>query len=251
MPIITEPYSNPRWGFLNGLGAAPTDILSGSDLSAFQQQVSNLNIKVGQLIADIDSKRSWAITGTQQGFFNTMETTKQTLSQWYSVGYEITSSGTIDGGSITREQASRYLDLGGRLAQSYAEAARAISDYSPTAILKNAVLQTAGDLIETANDLFSAARGVISGAAGVAGLTKYLPWIVVGGFIAFYIVPTIIRTKREGAAGLEAELRAGRSRVEEGARSAGKLVVKAGKAGAAAYTGNPALLGSPKRRTRR
>jgi len=219
-----------RYRWLAGLGnvdAASSDVLSVRELSEFRREVAAKNIEVGRAIAAVDGSRSWAITGTQQRFLDSMENQKVALRSWYAIGSEISGSGTIEGRDITRKQASLYLELGGRLVNNYAEAARNIAEFAPTAVLKNAVLKLVGQTSEIGNALFVAAKKVLEGAAAAAGgvgdtvgIIRYLPWLIVGGAVAFYVLPSILRYRREGEEGLEADLRAGRARVEAGAQAA-------------------------------
>jgi hypothetical protein len=71
--------------------------------------------------------------------------------------------------------------------------------------------------------------------------------VLLGGVVLFYGVPLILRTRREGARGLEEGLRSGRSSIENAAKKGAALATKAG----AAYASGGASLAVSGLRKRR
>lgn len=252
MPILTEPYSKPEWAFLHGLGDTPSTSpqLTSEELSAFQNDVVKLTAAVQSTIGQIDAEIP-KIQGSAQkvAFQNLVTLQRPTLRSWYSTGAEIVGSGTIEGKPITRWQAAEYLSLGSTLTNTYAEGVRNIGDVAPGALIRlgSAIGDTAENLGDAAKSALDGIFGIFEGLGKTLEILKYLPWILIGGAVLFYVVPTVLRARREGSKALEEDLRAGRARVESGARAG----VKAGKLVAAAYTGNPSIAMSGLSRRRR
>lgn len=255
MPIMTESYSDPRWGFLHGLGASPSDVLYGALLTQFKTEISTLAAKTGLAIKQFTSQVYVPVTSAQRAILENLQNQRVTLQSWMDTVEEAVRNGTIGGQPITGEKAAKLSEMAGKLVNNYADGVQAMAQYSPTSILKNALVSVASDLAQIANALFDLARKIIKaladvggGVADTVGLLKYLPYVVVGGAVLFFVVPAVLRYRREGEAGLEAELRAGAGAVGRGAKAAGRGLVRAGRAGVALYTGNPAIAGVRRRR---
>jgi hypothetical protein len=98
------------------------------------------------------------------------------------------------------------------------------------------------EIIENAAD--TAKKGLESGLWFARNWWK----VLLGGVVLFYGVPLILRTRREGARGLEEGLRSGRESIESGAK---KAAATAAKAGAAYASGGASLAVSGLRKRRR
>jgi hypothetical protein len=303
MPIMTERYSNPRWGFLDGLGAAPvvpplpnpdvrimlidpaTGQFSNTRFESYKQYLISAKDRAWKDYADIQkavnsvgrtssstmkqaAEKLKSSTGLPMTFSRLTRFTDQLSQVWdpngafwdNPAGYQSILRGFQTEISNLQSDASTlgiasdmsfYTALGDRalvMIKDTYDYGVAVAELAKDSLEKagrkvketvDKIVDAAGDLIQTPFDLISF-------------LKNWGPWIIGGGFVAFYVLPTVLRARREGSAALEEDLRAGRGAVERGARSAGSAAYRAGKAGAAAYTGNPALLmGAPKRRVQR
>jgi hypothetical protein len=292
MPIVNTREGDPRWGYLQGLGAAaavpPTDQFAGwpslEAKRAAQEEIKK-SIRAADEAIYGAARNAPGIWEKLKGFvispltsFLSADTrnrvamaVRDRVDQWElfkKTLWEAANHGTItaDGvaRSMTPDEAKRLLNVISRQIVLMQDAVELSNSVTVGALLQTAAKSTVEGILErfkkagdTVNAALDAIMALLKGAAETVKKAgewlEYLPYILVGGIVLFYVVPTVLKARREGSAGLEADLRAGRSRIESGARAAGSAAVKAGKAGAAAYTGNPALLmsGSPRIRRRR
>lgn len=300
MPIMTERYSNPRWGFLDGLGAAAapplpnpnvrimlidpaTGQFSNKQFEAYKQILFDANARmydaynklmarmnsIGRTSSSTEREAVEQIKANLPLIQKTMKDLTEAIPQFYDG-----NSPNWDEPQKYQRFLQRFSDIvegfnrdGERLNFAYDMSfATALGDRALVMIKATyeygvAVAELAKDSLEKAGRKTKETVDKMVDAAGdllqtpfdlISFLKDWGPWILGGGFVAFYVMPTVLRARREGSAALEEDLRAGRGAVERGARAAGSAAYRAGKAGAAAYTGNPALLmGAPKRRVQR
>jgi hypothetical protein len=168
------------------------------ELKKLQKLVADSAVQIGKDIAEVDRNLSTAWTKTQQRFIDVMSNTKQTLTSWYAVAYEISSRGTVSGLPVTTDQADKFLKLGGRLVSTYSEAAQAVAQYAPTQLIKNAIADVAIRLMGIANKLFEGVADILDTAASSLG---WIPWVIGAIVVGPLILKTFSGYKSGGARG--------------------------------------------------
>lgn len=76
----------------------------------------------------------------------------------------------------------------------------AVDEYTKAVDAWNAVSYSEY-LVEGVQAVRSAMLGIVKGVTGTVGLLRYLPYIIVGGAILFFVVPPLLRTIRAGRRG--------------------------------------------------
>ena len=236
MAIMTEPYSNPRWGFLDGLGAAAAVpiLLADPKTGAFS------NDRFEELKGILISAKSQAerdfqalLKKSETGIFSA-QTTKEAAArirqnmrdvglprlQRFQSQVEKFYSPSYSGWSSPKEFEAVLKNYRGEVA-AYAGDAQTL-DVAWNLSFYNALFERAKEI---ANNLYQAGAGVID---PFLWFTKNLPWIL--GVTAFVVIagPTIagaLTGGRRGAArAFESDVRSARGAIASGARGATRLL---------------------------
>lgn len=240
MPIITEQYSNPRWGFLEGLGQASTAptprlLLRDPKTGAFSNERFEELKKI--LIDAIQRARAdyQKILDRSSGALkeSLLTQTKPRLDRYDTEVrrfFDANYAGWDDTKVYDSVLAGIQQEI--KLFQSDAQTLQAQSDMSFYKVLLNRAKVITSDLYE-------AGAGVVTPGLW---LLKNLPWILGIGAIVLIAGPTIVGGITGGTKGAAeaagADIQRARGAVASGAR----------RAASAASRG---LLGSPKRRVSR
>ena len=240
MPIITEQYSNPRWGFLEGLGqaaAAPTPrlLLRDPKTGAFSNQRFEALKQI--LIDAIQRARAdyQKILDRSSGALkdSLLTQTKPRIERFDGEVRKFFNA-NYEGWDNTKAYDSVLAGIRQEISllQGDAQVLQVQSDMSfYKALLNRAKVIT--------NDLYEAGAGVVG--PGV-WLLKNLPWILGIGAVVIIAGPTIVGAITGGTKGAAeaagADIQRARGAIASGARTAASAASKG-------------LLGSPKRARRR
>lgn len=246
MPIMTERYSNPRWGFLEGLGAAAAPapiLLADPKTGAFSNE--RFEALKGILIsAKSQAERDFQalLEKSETGIFSA-QTTKEAAArirqnmrnvglprmQRFQSQVEKFYSPTYSGWNDPNEFEAILKSYRGEV-QAYAGDAQTL-DVAWNLSFYNALFDRAREITD---NLYQAGAGVID---PFLWFTKNLPWILGVGAVLLFAGPTIagaLTGGRQGAArAFESDVRSARGAIASGAKGATRL------------------LGSPKRRRRK
>ena len=280
MPIMTERYSNPRWGFLDGLGAVPpTDQFAGwPSLEAKRAAQEELKKSIRAADAAIygAARNAPGIWEKLKGFVispltsflsaenrdRVAEAIDSRVAQWElfkNTLWEAANQGTITADGVTRslspDEAKRLLTLISRQITLMQDAVGLSNSVTVGALLQTAAKGNVEGIIEKFNKaaetlkaaldaLLAILKGLSDAARKGGEWLEYLPYIVVAAIVLPFAFRAFSSYKKGGvtaAADYAAgAIETGRGRAWEGTKSAGRGAVKAA-----------ALLGSPTRRRRK
>jgi hypothetical protein len=282
MPIVNTREGNPRWGYLDGLGAAdvpPTDQFVGwPDLAAKRTVQSEIRKSI--LAADEAiygaAKNAPGIWEKLKGFvispltsFLSADTrnrvalaVRDRVDQWElfkKTLWEAANQGTITADGVTRsmtpDEAKRLLNLISRQIVLMQDAVELSNSVTVGALLQTAAKSTVEGILErfkkagdTVNAALDAIMALLKGAAEIVKKAgewlEYLPYIVVGAIVLPFAFRAFSSYKKGGATAA-ADYAAGA--IEAGRGRAWEGAKAAGRGATKAV----ALLGSPKRRRRK
>jgi len=251
MPIITERYSNPRWGFLEGLGQTPVTprlLLRDPKTGAFSNErfealksilidalqrarsdyqkiynAANTNVFSAQTVKEAAARLRASLDKQTKP---RLEIADARVRKFFDANYEGWDKPDEYNATLA------YIQQEIKLLQGDAQVLQVASEMS----FYNALAERAKVITQ---NLYEAGAGV-----GTSGLWffKNLPWILGVGAVLLIAGPTIIggiTGGREGAArAAQADIERARGAVASGARGAKNAVTKG-------------LFGNPSRRRRR
>lgn len=276
MPIITEKYSNPQWGFLNGLGA-PIPYKTAEEagwpsvdaLKQAQEELKKSIIAADKAIYTANNAMpgiwaaitSYISPGSVLIAFmssSTRENIKRgAADQLYSweqgkkLYWEAANHGTITANGVTRvmtpTEAANMVNLMSRQVVTFQEVVQLANDTTVDALYKTAAKSLVENVIagfKAALDTLGLALEAINSLArGGATAVKWLPWLIVGAIV----IPFGLRAfgaYKKGGVTAAADYSAGA--IESGRSAAANAAAAAAKK--AANMARPGLFGAPKRR---
>lgn len=215
MPILTEPESNPRWGFLHGLGATGTE-MSSAQINALKPRLYRIYELSTQLFKDIDNAKKSALvtwgTGELEAALNNdraqfkyaLDDLKTAIDTGIYEGYVLrdTDVATMIGKIISA-------------AKSYTETIKRWNSIFPSTKL--------GEIAAKAQDLLAKIIGTFQdlASAGVGALS-WLPWVIGILIIGPPLLKIVMAGRRGGVDSALEETQSSLVRSREAAASAAR-----------------------------
>lgn len=239
MPIITEKYSDPRYGFLQGLGAAATPavpiLLADPKTGKFSNERFEMLKKAlidAMTQAWADYKKTWDAANKAGGFWKAAtekeasamlkaSLVRNTLPRLNRFQEQLT--GMFKSTDPIWNEPEKYKKF---LSSIQDEIARFQDDANTLKVAADmsfykALQDRAGVIV---NDLYQAGAGIIGPGVWLA---QNLPWILGVGAVLLIAGPTIagaLKGGRSGAAdAFASDVRSARGAIASGARGATKL----------------------------
>jgi hypothetical protein len=283
MPIITEQYSNPQWGFMhgfNGDGAVPPSDQFTGWKSLDDKRKAQASFREAMLAAD-DAVQ--AAARDMPGVFDSLATLGFTplwavnllardtqarikqqvgdvLAQWNlamkSAYIPMSAQGVIGEGadlrSATPDDMKKLLNIMSRQVTTVQDAVQLSNETTNKHLLLTAVAKTVGEIIELFNKFFQASKNAAGAIADIAGtISGWLPVIVVAAIVIPFGINAYLKYKEGGTdAALRYTSESIKSGREAAADAARKAAAAAKKAAAAYASGGASLALQGNRRSR-
>ena len=160
-------------------------------IAIFRSQMNQVVAEVTALFDAVDESKLTAIVsfGTAK-LERDLAATEKAARLSLARAQAAADTGFIGGVTATFDQIKELTIDMGNAVNAYAKAVDAWNKIFPS--------ETLAPILASVRD---AVKNVVTGVAGTVGLLRYLPYMIVGGAVLFFVVPPLIRTIRAGRRG--------------------------------------------------